>query len=226
LTLHHFRNAKEAAMASRFFVPFGGRYPARRGDPFMSLHREMNRLFDDAYHSLGDDDRGGGISIPQLDVHESGQELCITADLPGVAESDIDLRIEGDMLIIRGEKQHRQDREEGGYRLAERSSGAFQRWLRLPFEADPGSVTADYVNGVLTIHVPKQAQQERNRRIPVGRGEGASAGTIEAKSDAANDHRTAERQRAASQDRVQQAGGSQDSASNQRGSGKTGQPKG
>jgi HSP20 family protein len=197
-----------------------------RGDPFMSLHREMNRLFDD-FHTMGDDERGGGISSPQIDIHESEQELCVTADLPGVAESDIDLRLEGDMLIIRGEKRQQQEREQGGYRLVERSSGAFQRGLRLPFEADPGSVKADYENGVLTIHVPKQAQQERSRRIPVGRGgEGASSKTIDAKSDAANDQRSGERQQAAAQDRTQQAGGSQDSASHQPGSDKTGQPKG
>ena len=88
-------------MASRFLVPFGGRSLTSRRDPFMSLHREMNRLFDDAFHSMGDD-QGSNFSTPQLDVHESEQELCITADLPGVAESDIDLRLEGDMLIIRG----------------------------------------------------------------------------------------------------------------------------
>jgi HSP20 family protein len=110
--------------------------------------------------------------------------------------------------------------------LAERSSGSFQRGLRLPFEADPGSVKADYENGVLTIHVPKQAQQERSRRIPVGRGGAAASKTIEAKADAANDQRSAERQQAASHGEVKQASGSQDSASHQRGSEKTGQPKG
>jgi HSP20 family protein len=155
--------------------------------------------------------------------------LCITADLPGVAESDIDLRLEGDMLIIRGEKRQQRDREEGGYRLVERSSGAFQRGLRLPFEADPESVKADYENGVLTIHVPKQAQQERRRRIPVGsRGAGdASSKIIEGGSGPANDQSTTARQQAASQGKVQQAGGAQDSsASQQRGSDESGQSKG
>jgi HSP20 family protein len=214
-------------MASRFLVPFGGRSLTSRRDPFMSLHREMNRLFDDAFHSMGDD-QGSNFSTPQLDVHESEQELCITADLPGVAESDIDLRLEGDMLIIRGEKRQNKERNEGGYRLVERSSGAFQRSLRLPFEADPGKVKADYENGVLTIHLPKQAQQERSQRIPVGSGgANASAKTIEAGSGPANDQSNAERQRAASQGSVQQAGGSQDSSSSQqRGHDQSGQPKG
>jgi HSP20 family protein len=101
--------------------------------------------------------------------------------------------------------------------------------LRLPFEADPESVKAGYENGVLTIHVPKQAQQERSRRIPVGsRGAGeASTRTIEGGSGAANDQSTAARQQAASQGTVQQAGGGQDgSGSQQRGSDQSGQPKG
>jgi HSP20 family protein len=215
-------------MASRFLVPFGGRSIAGRSDPFLSLHREMNRLFDDTFRSIGEDEPGGAISTPRLDVHESEQELCITADLPGVAESDIDLRLEGDMLIIRGEKRQRQERNEGGYRLVERSSGAFQRGLRLPFEADPASVKADYEHGVLTIHVPKHAQQERSKRIPVGRG-GAEASnkTIEASSGAANDQPGEERQQAASQGSMQQAGGAQDSsASQKRGPDQPGQPKG
>jgi HSP20 family protein len=215
-------------MASRFLVPLRGRSLAGRGDPFLSLHREMNRLFDDAFHSLGEEDREGGISIPRLDVHENEQELCITADLPGVSEADIDLRLDGDMLIIRGEKRQHKNREEGGYRLVERSSGSFQRGLRLPFEANPANVKADYENGVLTIHVPKRAQQESSRRIPVGRGrDSASSKTIEGGSGAANDQRAAERQQAASQDTVKQAGASRDSsASQQRGSDQSRQPKG
>lgn len=198
-------------MASRFLVPFGGRSLAGR-DPFLSLHREMNRLFDDTFRTMGDDQRGGAFLMPQLDVHESEQELCITADLPGVAESDIDLRLEGDTLIIRGEKKQHQERDEKGYHVVERSSGAFQRGIRLPFEADPSKVTADYENGVLTVHVPKQAQQERSRRIPVG---GASAKTIEHDAAAANDQSASERQQAASQGAMQQPGGSDQQGSEQ-----------
>jgi HSP20 family protein len=188
----------------------------------------MNRLFDDTFRSLGEDDRTGGVSTPQLDVHESEQEFCITADLPGVAESDIDLRLEGDMLIIRAEKRQREEREKGGYRLVERSSGTFQRVLNLPFEADPASVKADYENGVLTIHVPKQAQQERSRRIPVGRGAQDTSTRIgEGGVGAANDQSTAERQQAASEGSVQQAPGSHDTShSQQRGPDRSNQPKG
>jgi HSP20 family protein len=197
-------------MASRFIVPFGGRSLTGR-DPFLSLHREMNRLFDDTLRSVGANESGpAGFNVPQLDVHVSEQEFCITADLPGVAEDDIELTVNGDMLMLKGEKKQHQERDERGYHVIERSSGAFQRSVRLPFEPDPGKVVADYENGVLTVHVPKQAHQERSRRIEVKRGSGPNARTIESAS--ANDQGHAERQQAASGDSSGQAGGADDTS--------------
>jgi HSP20 family protein len=194
-------------MASRFLVPFGGRRLAARGDPFLSLHREMNRLFDDTFRSMDDGtaERGGQLSVPQLDIHESEGEFCVTADLPGVEESDIDLRIEGDTLTIRGEKRQQGERDERGYHIMERSSGAFQRTLRLPMEPDPAKVTAECHNGVLTVHIAKEGQQQRSKRIEVKRGARQAAGgqTIETRgggqSGSNDDQRQVERQRAASE---------------------------
>lgn len=198
-------------MASRFIVPFGGRSLTGR-DPFLSLHREMNRLFEDTMRSVGGNESGpAGFNVPQLDVHESEQEFCITADLPGVAENDIELTVNGDMLMLKGEKKHHQERDERGYHVIERASGAFQRSVRLPFEPDPGQVVADYENGVLTVHVPKQAQQEKNRRIEVKRGSSSNARTIENAS--ANDPDHADRQQAASGDPSGQAGSADDNSS-------------
>src|SRR6476660_4355890 len=106
---------RRTEMAPRFIFPFGGRSLTGR-DPFLSLHREMNRLFDDTLRSVGDGESGrAGFNVPQLDVHESEQEFCITADLPGVAENDIELTVNGDMLMLRGEKKQQQERDERGY---------------------------------------------------------------------------------------------------------------
>ena len=200
-------------MASRFIVPF-----STRGDPFLSLHREMNRLFDDTFRSYGGDEAGqrGNFAAPALDVHESDGEYCVTADLPGVAESDIDLRIEGDMLTIRGEKQQRDERDERGYRVMERSSGSFVRSLRLPFEPDPEKVTAECSNGVLTVHVAKEGRQERSRRIEVRPGEGA-AKTIEQKPRGANDEAEQPRQQAAQESTAQRGASSTPKESDQPG---------
>jgi HSP20 family protein len=204
-------------MASRFMVPFGGRSLTGRRDPFMSLHREMNRLFDDTFRTLGEGEEGrAGFSVPQLDVHEGEQEFCVTADLPGVSENDIDLQIEGDMLMLRGEKKRSHERDESGYHIVERSCGAFQRGLRLPFEPDPAKIRADYENGVLTVHVPKEAQQQKSKRIPVGQGGMRPAGQQTIEGSHANDQQQIDHQQAASHHQRGQAGGADDTASAQR----------
>lgn len=205
-------------MASRFLTPFGGRGLARR-DPFLSLHQEMNRLFDDTFRTLdtGEQGQGGGRFLaPRLDVHESENEYCVTVDLPGVSESDLDLSLEGEVLTIRGEKKQESERDERGYHIMERSSGTFQRSLRLPFEPDPERVSAECRDGVLTVHVPKEGQQQRTRRIQVNRGQGtpASSRTIDS-SSAANDRQQADLQQAASQGSVAQAGGADDTSRGQ-----------
>ena len=204
-------------MASRFLIPFGGRGLASRGDPFLSLHREMNRLFDDTFRGLDQSESGQARFLaPSLDVHESGDEFCVTADLPGIAPEDIDLQIEGDMLTITGESKREEERDEKGYHLMERSSGSFRRTLRLPFEPDAEKVKAECRNGVLTVHVPKAGQQQRARKITVS---GSSGGQqqVEGKSWPANDARDEDRQMAASQGTSAQAGGSDDTGARRQG---------
>jgi HSP20 family protein len=141
------------------------------GDPFLSLHREMNRLFDDF---LGGSTAGAQqqsmMMAPRLDVKERGNELCVAAELPGVEPGEVDVRLEGSLLTIRGEKKAETEQEKEDYHVMERSYGRFQRSLQLPFEPDAGQVRADFKHGVLTIHIPKQPQQERSRRIEISAG--------------------------------------------------------
>ena len=197
-------------MASRYLIPFGSRGLAGRGDPFLSLHREMNRLFDDTFRGIDQGEaRSGSFLAPSLDVHESGDEFCVTADLPGIAPEDIDLQIEGDTLTISGESKRAQERDDKGYHVMERSSGSFRRTLRLPFEPDADKVKAECRNGVLTVHVPKSAQQQRARKITVS-GSSASPQQVEGRSWAANDERGEDRQMAASQGSQRQEGGADD----------------
>lgn len=163
---------------ARFLAPFGGRGLLGR-DPFLDLHREVNRLFDDSLRSMRDAgaSEGGGFMLsPKVDVNQTGDGWEITAELPGVAQEDIDLRLDGDMLTISGEKrdQHKDDKN----RFVERSYGSFTRSFQLPFTPDPEKVTADCDRGVLTIKLPKAAEQDKSRRISIG---GAGGTTIEAK---------------------------------------------
>ena len=171
-------------MASRFVSPFGTGRGLAGGDPLLDLHREMNRLFDDVFRGTGGPSGGGQqgslISMPRIDVHEDNNELCIAAELPGVTQADLDLQLEGDVLTIAGEKKNPNPQKPQNYHVMERSYGRFQRVLQLPFAPDPERVHANFENGVLMIRVPKQAQQQRSRRIEVRGGESGPGQTGQA----------------------------------------------
>ena len=164
-------------MASRFLTPFGGRGLLGR-DPFLDLHREVNRLFDDSLRTMREGGGGSGFMLsPKVDVCQTDEGWEISAELPGVDQDDIDLRLEGDTLTISGEK--RDQRKDDKNRLVERSYGSFTRTFQLPFTPDPDKITADCDRGVLTIKLPKSAIQDKSKRISIGSGSGR---TIEAKS--------------------------------------------
>ncbi len=170
-------------MASRYLVPFSTVPGLWAGDPMLQLHREMNRLFDDILRTGGAPSSGqtgsGGVlmAAPRLDVHETDNELCVVAELPGVAPSDVDVRVEGDVLTLSGEKKNESEQKQPNYHVMERSYGRFQRSLQLPFSPDAQQVDASFDNGVLTVRIPKQNRQEGVQRIQVrssGGGAGAS----------------------------------------------------
>jgi HSP20 family protein len=158
------------------FRPGGGMFP---GDPFLSLHREMNRLFDDVFRgaalptasgSQGQGDVGNFVNS-SMNVSETDKEIRVTAELPGVSEQDIDVSLDDDVLTIRGEKKFERKDDKENFHFVERSYGTFQRSLRLPFSVNSDQVQASFENGILTVTVPKTGRQERSRRIQVqGRG--------------------------------------------------------
>ena len=159
---------------SLFPTIWGGNAPApSEQNPFATLHQEMNRLFDSFGGRFGSPGAGQtGWLAPRIDVAETDDAVQITAELPGVAEDQIDVTLEDDVLTIKGEKKSESTEEEDGktYRLVERSYGAFQRRLTLPFRADPEKVVAQFENGVLSVIVPKPADTEaKSHRIAVGR---------------------------------------------------------
>jgi HSP20 family protein len=163
------------------FRPGGGMVP---GDPVLSLHREMNRLFDDVFRgaglpaatgSQGQGDVGNFVNT-SINVSETDKKIRITAELPGVTEQDLDISLDDDVLTIRGEKRFERTDDKENFHFVERSYGTFQRSLRLPFPVDPGQVQASFENGVLTVAVPKTGRQERSHRIQVqGRGAGGQS---------------------------------------------------
>jgi len=103
---------------------------------------------------------------PLVDVSESGQDITVKAEIPGVDSKEIEVTLEGRMLSIKGEKkQETEEKEENVYRI-ERSYGYFNRRLELPAEVDPERVEAAYKKGVLTIKL-KKTQVSDTKKIEI-----------------------------------------------------------
>jgi HSP20 family protein len=144
-------------MSVRDLIPSGReRSPSVRGgevmDLILSLHREMNRLFDDFFGgagrrlpSVGFGAGFGGMGWPQTDVVENDKEYRVTAELPGLEEKDIDLTFQDGVLTLKGEKKVEHDDE--GARYSERYHGRFQRSVSLGTDVDEEKVNASFRGG-------------------------------------------------------------------------------
>ena len=149
----------------------GDRDVATREDPFVSLQRDMNRLFEDFWRGVDVPSPFGASAEwaafnPRIDIEERDGELQVTAELPGMEQKDFDLSLAGDTLILRGEKREEREDKAGGWH--ERSYGRFERAIPLPAEVDTQHASAEFKNGVLRVHLPKSPEaREQSKRIPV-----------------------------------------------------------
>ena len=160
-------------MSQREWLPkMWGDWGEDEDSPFHTLRKQVDTLFED--FDKGFPARVSGFSL-RTNVSETDKEICITAELPGVEMKDVDVEITGDKISIRGEKKSEKDEttEKDGrtFHRIERSSGAFQRMTRLPFEIDPETVQAGVANGVLTVTIPKPAkEQQKTKTVEVKQG--------------------------------------------------------
>ena len=165
-------------MNMRDLIPWGRSHerspvPTYRGEedhPFLALHREMNRLFDDVWsrfdRTLPSALGGMGLSWPSVEVTEADGALRVTAEVPGLEERDMEVLLDDGALTLRGEK--RSETEDRDRRFSERFYGRFERRIALPFEVERDKVDASFRNGVLTVTLPKSARaEERTKHIPV-----------------------------------------------------------
>ena len=149
----------------------GDRDVARREEyPFLSLQRDMNRLFEDFWHGFDVPSpfgTGGEWTFkPRIDIQEKDGELQVTAELPGLEQKDFDLSLTGDTLVLRGEKREEHEDKAGGWHA--RTYGRFERAIPLPVEIDTEHASAEFKNGVLRVHLPKSPQaRQQSKRIPV-----------------------------------------------------------
>lgn len=166
-------------MNMRDLIPWGRNtnqapvdYTTGGQDPFLTLHREMNRLFDETFRSLegplaslGAASQWNG-SWLGVDISENDREIRVSAELPGVEEKDVDVLLEDGVLVIKGEKRSETDDKERQF--SERYYGAFQRRLPIAGDVEEDKVTAKFKNGVLTIVLPKSpSAQQRTKKIAI-----------------------------------------------------------
>jgi HSP20 family protein len=139
-------------------------------DPFTSLQREMDTLFENFFHGSDADFFGGRTSSfsPSVEVKENEKEIKVSAELPGLSKKDIDLSLSHDSLTISGEKKEEHEKNEKDCYMKERSYGSFRRIIPLYCEIDTDKVDAHFKKGVLTITLPKSAREmEKKKKIPV-----------------------------------------------------------
>lgn len=150
--------------------------------PIENLRREMERVFDDF-------DRGLPMSpfrrptfslepfwrreralpsVPAVNFSETDKAYELTAELPGMDEKDIEVKLANGGLSIKGEKREEKEEREKGYYLHERHFGSFERFFQVPDGVDAEKIEASFKNGVLTVTLPKTPEAVKaEKRIPV-----------------------------------------------------------
>ena len=137
-------------------------------DRLWALQREVDRALGDA------ETMESGTFVPPMDVVETNDEIQCRLEVPGLSRDDLQIRAEGNVLTVAGEKKFEQQESEkkGGFRSIERRYGRFERSFALPRTVDANRVKAQYDNGILTIVLPK-AEESKPRRIEIEDGSNA-----------------------------------------------------
>jgi HSP20 family protein len=134
-----------------------------RWEPFrdlLSLQDRMNRMFDESYRgrSASDDWALGGSWAPAVDIYEHEGNIVLTAELPGVDPKDVDIRVENNVLTLRGERKWSDEVQRESYHRVERAYGSFARSFTLPNVVDTEKIKADFEDGMLKLVLPKREE--------------------------------------------------------------------
>ena len=140
----------------------------REIDPFSTLREEIDQIFS---RMLGDwtgrnlFNTGMRTFMPTVDIKETGKEIRVTAELPGLDQKDLNVSMLDGMLTIKGEKREEHEDDKGETYRCECRYGAFERMVQLPAEVDINNVRASFKRGVLKITLPKTKEAQSNRRV-------------------------------------------------------------
>jgi len=145
--------------------------------PFESLRRDIDRLFDEVWmgpwrsplaRRLADIEPfwpgETSWSKPAVDVAESDSGYEVTAELPGMDERNIEVKVADGILTIKGEKRQAKEEKNKDYHVTERTYGSFQRSFSVPKDVDADKIESHFKNGILTVNMPKIAQAQKNEK--------------------------------------------------------------
>lgn len=149
--------------------------PERAWAPLDTLRHEIDRLFDDFRplswrHPLSRALRNMDFPsvewpvAPAVDMTEKDGQYEITAELPGMDEKNVEVKVANGVLTIKGEKSEEKQEEKKDYHLSERRYGSFQRSFRLPDGVDADKIEAKFSKGLLTVKLPKTAEAVKNEK--------------------------------------------------------------
>lgn len=138
-----------------------------RWDPIRemsTIRHEMDNLF---RRTFGLPRGEEGVLSPMVNTYVKGDTYCVEAEIPGVDKKDLDVRVDGNMLTIRGERKMSRETKEEEYLLKESEYGSFLRRLTLPEGVSAENVHASYDNGILKITMPMEKKAIVGRKVEI-----------------------------------------------------------
>ncbi|GGD49514.1 Hsp20/alpha crystallin family protein [Lacimicrobium alkaliphilum] len=139
--------------------------------PMAQLHQEIDRLFESAFRGVGVPGlAGNNLSSfrPSLDVSGDGSAYLISLETPGMAESDLDIEVSGDILRISGHKKEEKEDKDRHYYRIERNYGSFARTLSLPDDANADEIQVSLKDGILNLTIPRRGgKRPETRKIAI-----------------------------------------------------------
>jgi HSP20 family protein len=132
----------------------------------MTMHDQLNRLFDENYSRGSSGDVEYGAWAPAVDLREEDKRFVIEVDLPGVKKEDIQIQLENNLLTIRGERRFESETKKEHYHRIERAYGKFLRSFTLPTRVEAGKINATQRDGILEVVIPK-AEESLPKKIEV-----------------------------------------------------------
>jgi HSP20 family protein len=146
-----------------------------RWEPFndlASIQSRMNRIFDEAFRGRSGTEEDwalGGTWAPAVDIFEQNGNIVLRAELPGIDAKDVDIRVENNVLSLRGERKFANEVKREDYHRVERAYGSFSRSFTLPNVVDTEKIKADYKDGVLQVTLP-QKEEAKPKQISISVG--------------------------------------------------------